>query len=32
MKALSDHIERVTLCPVGVAEDLDALLEGHLLP
>jgi Cdc6-like AAA superfamily ATPase len=30
IKALSDHIERVTLCPVGVAEDLDALLEGHL--
>lgn len=30
VKALSDHIERVTLCPVGVAEDLDALLEGHL--
>lgn len=30
IKALSDHIEKVTLCPVGVAEDLDALLEGHL--
>jgi Cdc6-like AAA superfamily ATPase len=30
IKALSDHIERITLCPVGVAEDLDALLEGHL--
>ncbi len=30
IKTLSDHIERVTLCPVGVAEDLDALLEGHL--
>ncbi|MGV0157910.1 AAA family ATPase [Mycobacterium colombiense] len=30
IKAMSDHIERVTLCPVGVAEDLDALLEGHL--
>jgi hypothetical protein len=30
IKALSDHIERATLCPVGVAEDLDALLEGHL--
>jgi hypothetical protein len=30
IKALSDHIEPITLCPVGVAEDLDALLEGHL--
>ena len=30
IKALSDHIERVTLCPVGVAGNLDALLEGHL--
>lgn len=30
IKALSDHIERITLCPVGVADDLDALLEGHL--
>jgi energy-coupling factor transporter ATP-binding protein EcfA2 len=30
IKSLSDHIERVTLGPVGVAEDLDALLEGHL--
>ena len=30
IKALSDHIERITVCPVGVAEDLDALLEGHL--
>ncbi|BAP95205.1 AAA family ATPase [Mycobacteroides abscessus] len=30
IKAMSDHIERATLCPVGVAEDLDALLEGHL--
>jgi hypothetical protein len=30
IKALSDHIEPITLVPVGVAEDLDALLEGHL--
>lgn len=30
IKALSDHIEAVTLCPVGVAESLDALLEGHM--
>jgi hypothetical protein len=30
IKALSDHIEAITLCPVGIAEDLDALLEGHL--
>jgi Cdc6-like AAA superfamily ATPase len=30
IKSLSDNIEKVTLCPVGVAEDLDALLEGHL--
>lgn len=30
IKALSDHIEAITLCPVGVAEDLDALLQGHL--
>jgi hypothetical protein len=30
IKALSDHIEPITLCPVGVADDLDALLEGHL--
>lgn len=30
IKALSDHLESITLCPVGVAEDLDALLEGHL--
>lgn len=30
IKALSDHIEPITLCPVGVAEDLDALLAGHL--
>lgn len=30
IKALSDHIEPITLCPVGVAEDLDSLLEGHL--
>lgn len=30
IKALSDHIEPITLCPVGVAENLDALLEGHL--
>jgi len=30
VKALSDHIEPITLVPVGVAEDLDALLEGHL--
>ena len=30
IKALSDHIEPITLIPVGVAEDLDALLEGHL--
>jgi len=30
IKALSDHIERITICPVGIADDLDALLEGHL--
>lgn len=30
IKAFSDHIEPITLVPVGVAEDLDALLEGHL--
>ena len=30
IKALSDHIEPITICPVGIAEDLDALLEGHL--
>jgi Cdc6-like AAA superfamily ATPase len=30
IKVLSDNIENVTLCLVGVAEDLDALLEGHL--
>lgn len=30
IKALSDHIEQITLCPVGIADDLDALLEGHL--
>lgn len=30
IKALSDHIEPITLIPVGVAEDLDELLEGHL--
>ena len=30
IKALSDHVEPITLCPLGVAEDLDALLEGHL--
>lgn len=30
IKALSDHLESITICPVGVAEDLDALLQGHL--
>jgi hypothetical protein len=30
IKALSDHIEQITLCPVGIADDLDTLLEGHL--
>jgi AAA ATPase domain len=30
IKTLSDNIERVTLCPVGVAENLDLLLEGHM--
>jgi Cdc6-like AAA superfamily ATPase len=30
IKALSDYLENVTIIPVGVAESLDALLEGHL--
>ncbi len=30
LKTLSDYTERVTICPIAVAESLDLILEGHL--